>query len=116
MEIGLYVAVGDLKRSKKFYSKVFAKDPDIESPNFVGFEISGGRFGLFLESAYAFPLERGNSTVPNIKVDDIEAEHARIKALQPSKMQDDIVSVGPTQLFMFADPDGNVIEFFSVSL
>jgi len=116
MEIGLYVAVSDLDTSRKFYDRLFEKEPYMQTPNFAGYQISGGRFGLFLDSAYAFPLERGNSTVPNIKVADIESEFARVKALSPTKMQDQIVDVGPTKIFMFADPDGNVIEFFSVAL
>lgn len=114
MEIGLYVAVKSLEASKLFYSKLFEKEPYIQTPAFVGYEISGGRFGLFLEAAYSFPLQRGNSTVPNIKVEDIESEFERVKSLGPSKIQDSIVTVGPTRLFMFADPDENVIEFFSI--
>jgi hypothetical protein len=71
MEIGLYVAVSNLDDSKDFYSKLFNKGPYVETLNFVGFEISGGRFGLYLESAYSFPLQRGNSTVPNLRVEEI---------------------------------------------
>ncbi len=114
MEFGLYVAVSNLDVSKDFYSKLFQNEPYIENDNFVGYEIAGGRYGLILESAYSHPLTRGNSTVPNIKVQDIESEFQRVKALSPSKMQDQVVVVGPTKIFMFADPDGNVIEFFSV--
>ena len=114
MEIGLYVAVASLEASKVFYSQLFEKAPYIETASFVGYEITGGRFGLFLESAYAVPVQRGNSTVANTKVANIEAEFARVKALKPQKMQADIITVGPTRLFMFADPDDNVIEFFSV--
>ncbi len=113
MEMGMYVAVSDLAVAKKFYSQLFESEPYIENENFVGFQIQGGRFGLMRGDAYAVPLQRGNSAVPNIKVTDIAAEHRRVKSMGPQMIQEPIVDLGAMKLFMFKDPDGNVIEFFS---
>jgi predicted enzyme related to lactoylglutathione lyase len=114
MELGLYVAVSDLLRAKSFYSALFAVEPYVENDNFVGFEISGGRFGLMKESSYAYPMARGNNVVPNMRVPDAQMMFDRIKLLEPSMMQDSVVDLGTMKLFMFADPDGNVIEFHSI--
>jgi predicted enzyme related to lactoylglutathione lyase len=114
MKLGLYVAVSDLSQAKSFYSKLFSVEPYLENDNFVGFEISGGRFGALKESAYAYPVTRGNSAVPNIRVADVQAEFERVKGLEPSMIQESITDLGAMKLFMFADPDGNVIEFYSV--
>ena len=114
MEFGLYVAVSDLTRARSFYSKLFATDPYVENENFIGFEVSGGRFGVMKESAYAYPMNRGNNVVPNIRVSDAQAEFERVKLLDPSMIQDGVTDLGPMKVFMFADPDGNVIEFHSI--
>ena len=84
MELGLYVAVSDLLRAKSFYSALFAVEPYVENDNFVGFEISGGRFGLMKESSYAYPMARGNNVVPNMRVPDAQMMFDRIKLLEPS--------------------------------
>ena len=114
MEIGLYVAVSDLTRARAFYSELFATDPYIENENFIGFEVSGGRFGVMKESAYAYPMTKGNNVVPNIRVSDAQAEFERVKLLDTAMIQDGVTDLGPMNLFMFADPDGNVIEFHSI--
>ena len=114
MDFGLYIAVSDLSRAKSFYSALFSVDPYVENDNFVGFEISGGRFGVMKESAYAYPMTRGNNVVPNIRVPDAETEFERVKALEPSMIQDSVTDLGSMKLFMFGDPDGNVIEFHSI--
>ena len=36
MELGLYVAVTDLARSKQFYGELFSAEPYVENDNFVG--------------------------------------------------------------------------------
>lgn len=110
--LDVYVAVSDLEAARAFYEGAFERAPALTTENYVGFEINGALFGLFRQEAYSYPLSRGNSSVPNILVIDIEAEFARIRALNPSKMTE-ITSTGPFRLFMFADPDGNVVEFYA---
>jgi len=114
MQLGMYVAVSDLGASKTFYSKLFSAEPYAETDTFVGFSLAGGRFGLLKEEMYSAPLVRGNNAVLNIMVDDIESEYVRVKSLNPSLIQDQIVSAPAMRLFMFKDPDGNVVEFFSM--
>jgi predicted enzyme related to lactoylglutathione lyase len=115
MQIGIYVAVSNLERGKVFYSALFDCAPYLENANFIGFRIGGVKFGLIRADAYAFPMTRGNNAIPNITVEDIEEAHAHVKSIGPSKIQEHIAQVGPTRLFMFMDPDGNVIEFSSTT-
>ena len=114
MQFGMYVAVSDLNVSKAFYMGLFSTEPYAQTDTFVGFGLAGGRFGLLKEEMYSAPLVRGNNAVLNIMVDDIESEYIRVKDLNPSLIQDEIASAGPMRLFMFKDPDGNVVEFFSI--
>lgn len=114
MQLGMYVAVSDLDIASAFYKDLFSTEPYAQTDTFVGFELAGGRFGLLKEEMYSAPLVRGNNAVLNIKVDDIESEYVRVKNLNPSLIQEKIVSTGPMRLFMFKDPDGNVVEFFSL--
>ena len=114
MQFGMYVAVSDLDVSREFYSKLFNVEPYALTDTFVGYGLAGGRFGLLKEEMYSAPLVRGNNAVLNIMVENIENEHARVKSLGPSLIQDQIASAGAMRLFMFKDPDGNVVEFFSM--
>ena len=114
MQLGMYVAASDLGVAKSFYSGLSGVEPDTETETFVGFELAGGRFGILKESMYAVPVVRGNNAVVNLQVDDVDAEYERVKALGPSLLQDAIQAAGPMRLFMFKDPDGNVVEPFSV--
>ena len=66
------------------------------------------------EAAYMYPVTRGNNAVPNLRVADAQAEFDRVRSLNPSMIQDSVTDLGSMKLFMFADPDGNVIEFHSI--
>ena len=114
MQLGLYVAVNDMERAVAFYRAVFGVEPIQQTDRYSAFSIGGVPFGLFDGGSYAHPLAVGNNCVPNVQVDDIDAEYARIRPLA-SKITDGIQQAGPFRLFMFADPDGNVLEFFSGS-
>jgi hypothetical protein len=41
-------------------------------------------------------------------------EVARLKALDVKLLDDRVIGEGPLKLFRFADPDGNVLELFSL--
>lgn len=115
MSLGIYVVVSDLEISKTFYSELFGNPPYFESEGFAGFSVSGNLFGIFLEDSFTHDLDRGNNSVPYIQVPNLKAEFERIRTLSPEMVHENIVVEGPISLFMFKDPDGNVIEFFSVS-
>ena len=113
--LDMYVGVSDMERATAFYRGLFRAEPVTRTENHTGFDLNGARFGLFRQDAYGseHPLVRGNSTIANILVDDIDAEFERIRALKPRHMTDAIVTTGQVRLFLFADPDGNVIEGYA---
>lgn len=108
---GVTVAVSDLARAVAFYERFFELKPEILTDRVAGFAVQGSQYGLLWQDAYAFPLVRGNNAVPNLRVDDIEAEHERVRALDPPRLTP-VQVVGPIRVVMFDDPDENVIEVY----
>ena len=111
MKLELYVAVTDMDRAIAFYRQIFRAEPMQHSERYSAFDVGGTRFGLFNAAFYSHPLVVGNNCIPNLQVADIDAEYDRIKPLA-SKITDGVQDVGPFRLFMIADPDGNVLEFY----
>lgn len=110
---GLYVVASDLERASAFYEKLFEKKPYVKTDGLIGFEVAGGLYAIISESAYASGLKRGENVAPYLRVKDIDAEFARVKAIAPESIQGaGIVTEGTFRFFKFADPDGNIIEFF----
>jgi predicted enzyme related to lactoylglutathione lyase len=111
---GLYVLVQDVERSVVFYEALFGKSPHIKTPALVGFDVSGGLFGIVDRGTYGPGTTPGNSVRPYIRVNDIEKAFAHADAVAAEGIeQPGIVTEGPFRFFRVADPDGNVLEFFS---
>ncbi|MGB7407795.1 MAG: VOC family protein [Pontixanthobacter sp.] len=111
---GLYVLVEDVEQSVAFYEALFGKSPQIRTPALVGFDVSGGLFGVVDRATYGKGSAFGNSTRPYIKVANIEKAFAHAQALAASGIeQPGVVTEGPFSFFRMVDPDGNVLEFFS---
>jgi catechol 2,3-dioxygenase-like lactoylglutathione lyase family enzyme len=112
---GLSVAVDDLDRSAAFYEALFDAKPQVRSEGLVGFDIAGGLYALVSKHVYRLPLPPGGSVRPYVKVRDIDAVFARVKQLAPDRLESvAVTSEGPFHFFRFSDPEGNVIEFFSL--
>ncbi len=114
-DLGLYVIVDDMTVSKIFYENIFQSEPYIDNGDFVGFSLSGSLFALFAKTEFEHSLVRGTGTVPYIRVNNIESEFQRLKALDVNLVHDEVVDEGVIKLFMFKDPDNNPIEFYSLS-
>jgi catechol 2,3-dioxygenase-like lactoylglutathione lyase family enzyme len=112
MQLDMYLAVEDLDRAIGFYSAILLQQPVSRNPNYAAFAVGSNRLGLMAAAGYAVPVQRGNSAVPTLKVDDLEAWHSRIEPL--AQRTTDIIDKGAFRLFLFLDPDGNVVEVASV--
>ena len=111
---GVYLRVASLDRSRAFYERVLGKQPYVANDRLVGFDVAGALLAL-----YANPKDevaRGRNVVPYIRVKSAEAEHLRLKGLDVQLLDEQVVVEGPLKLFRFADPDGNVLELFSLSI
>lgn len=113
--LGIYVVVADLDRARAFYEALFGEPPYVTTPALVGFDVEGGLYALVSAEAYRPNVRRGDNAVPYIRVRDIDAEFARVRAIAPSMLDGAVVTEGPIRLFRFTDPDGNRIEFFSLT-
>ncbi|HXS92609.1 MAG TPA: VOC family protein [Steroidobacteraceae bacterium] len=110
---GVYLRVASLEHSRAFYEPVLGRQPYVSNAQIVGFDVAGALFAL-----YANPAEeaaRGCNVVPYIRVQSADAEFARLKALDVELLDDRVIVEGPLKLFRFADPDGNVLELFSLN-
>ena len=112
--LDVYVAVSDLDRATEFYTRFFETDPVVRTPTYSGFDLGGALFGLFDANAYPpdHPVVRGNSTVANIFVTDVDAEHERVASLGPRAIAPIFTLATGYRGFVFADPDGNVLELY----
>jgi catechol 2,3-dioxygenase-like lactoylglutathione lyase family enzyme len=113
--LGMYVVVTDIDKSQEFYARLFQKQPYVKTDKLIGFDVAGGLYVAFAARGLDRSLTRGDNAVPYVRVKDIEAEFTRVKALPASVLDETIVREGPVSLFRFTDPDGNMIEFFSVA-
>ena len=114
---GLYVLVDDVERSVAFYAALFGKEPQVRTPALVGFDVAGGLFGIVDRSSYAKNGSPSSSVRPYMKVADLDEAFARAKALAGDRIEaPGIVTEGDFRFFRFKDPDGNMLELFSLQL
>lgn len=113
---GLYVLVTDIDRSVVFYEALFMKAPQVRTPALVGFDIADGLFGIVDRNSFAPGTQAGGGVRPYIRVADIHAAFAHINKVAPGRIENGRVTTeGPFSFFRFTDPDGNILEFFSVT-
>ncbi|HMI91764.1 MAG TPA: VOC family protein [Polyangiales bacterium] len=113
---GLYVVASDLDRASAFYERLFQKPPQVRTPGLVGFDVAGALYAIVSQQAYAPNVQRGDNVLPYLRVKDIDAELARVCAIETTDIRTPgVVSEGPFRFFKLADPDGNLLEFFSVA-
>jgi predicted enzyme related to lactoylglutathione lyase len=102
------IAVSDISRSRKWYSQLFGKDPDLEPfPGNVEFKVGGAWVqiakGKVLPSSWSILFE----------VTDLARERQRLRdagiAVAEIKTTPDVIS-----WFDIRDPDGNPMRWFQV--
>jgi|GEM_PF-1552947 len=112
---GLYVLVDDVERSVAFYAALFGSEPQVRTPALVGFDVAGGLFAIVSRRSYAPDARPDGRVRPYLKVADLDAAFERVNRLAPGRVEGGrVVTEGPFRFFRFADPDGNVVELFSV--
>jgi catechol 2,3-dioxygenase-like lactoylglutathione lyase family enzyme len=109
---GVYVRVASLERSRAFYERVLGKQPYVANDRLVGFDAAGALLALYANSAEE--IVRGRNVVPYLRVRSADAEFARLQELDVELLDSKVVVEGPLRLFRFADPDGNLLELFSL--
>ena len=102
---------------RTFYRDLFGVDPHLKTEVFLGFDVAGGMFAVVDREKFAPGSTIGGNAIPYIRVHDIQSAFAHAKAVAPAAMRDvELLDEGPIKIFKFNDPDGNAIEFYSLSL
>lgn len=97
--------VADLAKAKTVYAALFGREPQTDSPYYVGFEIGGVHVGLVLDGG----PQGMTSPVTYWRVPDITASLAAVTAAGGA-VAEPVRDVGLGRLVAtFTDVDGNVI-------
>lgn len=113
--LGVYVLADDMDRAAAFYTALFGKGPQFRTPDIAGYDVGGGLYAVVSKKTYAPGAVRGGNVAPYLKVGDVDAWLARVKAQAAARLVTPaVVREGPFALIKFADPDGNVVEMFQV--
>lgn len=100
----VFAEVSDLARSKKFYSETLGWKLGTDEANVAGFAFGNAYLVIHASGNPAPPA--GRSLYVEVQVDDVNAEHARLKDLG-IKVTDLTDQHWGERNFSFADPDGH---------
>lgn len=115
-QMGVYVVSNDLERSGAFYTAIFGASPQIKTDTFMGFDVAGGLFAVVSKATYAPGASLGGNVVPYIKVPDINAAFAHVRAVAPGALASaEVIEEPYLSLFKFTDPDGNMLEYYALN-
>lgn len=114
LAMGAYVATDDMGISEAFYRVLFDRAPVIELPDFVAFNIEGGWFAMASRSKYAPGSLPGSGAVPYLQSRDLVALQERA-GTAGADVQDIIEEPG-IHLLKITDPNGQLIEFFALTV
>jgi lactoylglutathione lyase len=98
--------VDNLGKAIDWYSKAFAIEPYVNTPEYVGFNIRGYELGLMPEHEAS---QKGNNVLSYWGVDNVDKEYAHLIDIG-AKPNTPITAVGgDIRLGTLIDPFGNVI-------
>ena len=102
-----YVAVhvSDLARSKRFYAEKLGWGLETNEPTVAGLRFGSGYLVLLADARPSESSVGPGGMHVAVKVDDIEAEHARLKKLGVA-VSDLVSQPWGERNFTFKDPDG----------
>lgn len=112
----IYLVVKDFEKSVAFYEKFFGRcvtDRCRSGNKFVEFYIDNKCISLMNEEnliGHCTSLEGDYKFVQNYWVEDLQAEHERVKALQIGEVTEILEAYPTYHYFHMRDPDNNVIE------
>lgn len=114
IQMGAYVATDDIERSESFYTALFGRAPIIKLEHFIAFEVAGGIFAIADRQVYAAKSVSGSGSVPYIHSTDLAAVRNRIEAATGTDAPE-IISEPGIKLVKVTDPDGQLVEFFTLA-
>ena len=115
LQMGAYVTSDDMTKSEAFYTALLGLGPTIKLDNFIAFDVSGGILAIAKRDVYAPHSVAGSGAVPYIHSTDLTAVQARVEKATGEDAPDIIVEPG-IELLKVTDPNGQVVEFFSLKI
>ncbi len=112
LAMGAYVPTDSMGVSEKFYRALFDRAPVIELEDFVAFDIAGGWFAIVSRGKYAPETIAGSGAVPYLQSNDLAVLQSR--ARDAGVPASEIIEEPGIQLLKITDPNGQLIEFFSL--
>lgn len=110
----------DTKTLTAFYAQILKTDPQFDSGNYVEFRTGAGVLAIFDAAAHEKYIpgsatgEVNRSVVLEFRVDNVDAEFARLKGVVKTWVKGPTTQPWGTRSIYFRDPDGNLVDFFTV--
>jgi len=117
--INTCLITNDVPRLVGFYQAVLGIQPKTSGADYAEFHTGAGVLAVFSASAQEKYLPgsaepaKNRSAILEFKVDDVDAEYARLKDVVKVWVKPPTNQPWGTRSIYFRDPDGNLIDFWS---
>jgi catechol 2,3-dioxygenase-like lactoylglutathione lyase family enzyme len=110
----------DVNRLATFYSQVLGIEPHRAGPDYVEFRTPKGVLALFSADAQEKYIPgsarsgENHSLVLEFEVGDVDQEYTRLRGVIKTWVKEPTTQAWGTRSFYFRDPDGNLVDFFTI--
>jgi|SRR5271156_2181087 len=110
----------DVNRLAAFYARVLGIEPHRDGDDYVEFRTSRGVLALFAANAQEKYIPgsaragENHSVILEFEVDDVDREYARLHNIVLTWVKEPSTQPWGTRSIYFRDPDGNLIDFFTI--
>ena len=111
----------DAKTLAAFYRQILKIEPQFSGDNYAEFRTGNGVLAIFDATAQEKYIPgsaiagANRSVVLEFRVDDVNAEYARLQAVIKTWVKGPTTQPWGTRSIYFRDPDGNLVDFFTVA-
>lgn len=111
----------DTKTLAAFYEQILKTEPQFDNGIYVEFRTGTGVLAIFDAAAQeryipgSATAEANRSVVLEFRVDDLDAEYARLRGVVKTWVKGPTTQPWGTRSIYFRDPDGNLVDFFTVA-
>jgi catechol 2,3-dioxygenase-like lactoylglutathione lyase family enzyme len=110
----------DVARLVEFYHRVLRIPPKTASPEYSEFPTGVGVLAIFSAEAqekyipHSAEPASNKSALLEFRVDDVDQEYVRLKSFVKTWVKAPTTQPWGTRSIYFRDPDGNLVDFFTV--
>lgn len=117
--INTCLITNDVPRLARFYQAVLQISPRLSGNDYAEFRTGVGVLAVFSASAQekyipgSAEAAKNRSAILEFKVDDVDAEYARLRKLVTVWIKPPTNQPWGTRSLYFRDPDGNLVDFWA---